>query len=103
MLNNNISINGKCGNSNGKCSSDQCCSQRGWCGETNDFCDITRGCQPELGRCGYSNKISTNEKCGGVNVKVTSENIKDEDIGKRNIKSENIDIPFDIYKKIIKE
>jgi len=45
-----ISVDGKCGPSNGKiCPSGQCCSKYGWCGKGNDYCGS--GCQKEFGGC----------------------------------------------------
>ena len=45
------SKNGKCGNENGKCPSDKCCSKYGWCGTSSEYCDISKGCQSEFGKC----------------------------------------------------
>ncbi|ORY32207.1 hypothetical protein LY90DRAFT_423181, partial [Neocallimastix californiae] len=43
-----------------------CCSKKGYCGTTNDFCGT--GCQLEYGHCAPLNsKISTNGKCGHTN------------------------------------
>ncbi|ORX63913.1 hypothetical protein BCR32DRAFT_134356 [Anaeromyces robustus] len=67
-----ISENGKCGKDNGntKCPSGQCCSKFGWCGKTNDYCSIEKGCQSGFGQCNSKKtnyKISKNGKCGQDN------------------------------------
>jgi len=44
-----ISTNGKCGKSEGRCPSGQCCSKYGYCGRSSAHCKI--GCQSEFGIC----------------------------------------------------
>jgi len=52
------STNGKCGPSDGKCPSGQCCSKYGWCGKTDEYCGT--GCQFEFGECkGSSTPVTT--------------------------------------------
>jgi len=46
-----VSKNGKCGKGVGSCKKDECCSKYGWCGKTNDHCEISKGCQSEFGKC----------------------------------------------------
>eukprot|EP00833_Pecoramyces_ruminatium_P018738 jgi/Orpsp1_1/1192770/evm.model.d7180000095748.1 len=63
--NDKISTNGKCGVNYGKCPSNECCSQWGYCGKTSDYCG--KGCQSEFGKCensGSSYPISTDDRCG---------------------------------------
>jgi len=45
------STNGQCGNGNGKCQPDYCCSKYGWCGKTDDHCSAAKGCQIKYGTC----------------------------------------------------
>jgi len=42
---------GKCGKGYGSCKKGECCSKYGWCGKTNDHCEISKGCQSEFGDC----------------------------------------------------
>jgi len=49
-------IQGKCGKGIGKCFSGYCCSKYGWCGKTDDHCDISKGCQSEFGDCKTTTK-----------------------------------------------
>jgi len=46
---------GKCGKGYGSCKKGECCSKYGWCGKTNAYCEINRGCQPEFGDCNGKN------------------------------------------------
>ncbi|ORX42629.1 hypothetical protein BCR36DRAFT_217197, partial [Piromyces finnis] len=39
----------RCGKNHGKCDEGYCCSEYGWCGESDDHCGI--GCQSEFGEC----------------------------------------------------
>jgi len=60
---NKISTNGKCGATDGRCPTGQCCSKYGYCGTSNKHCGT--GCQSEFGQCTSTNvKISSNGKCG---------------------------------------
>jgi len=47
----NINNEGKCGKGFGKCRSGECCSKFGWCGNTDDHCLASKGCQSEFGKC----------------------------------------------------
>jgi serpin B len=42
---------GKCGKGYSSCKNGECCSKYGWCGKTDAYCEINRGCQPEFGYC----------------------------------------------------
>ncbi|ORX88191.1 L domain-like protein [Anaeromyces robustus] len=53
---------GKCGKDFGSCPSNGCCSKDGYCGKTDDYCAITKGCQSEFGHCNKDYNI--NGKCG---------------------------------------
>ncbi|KAL6604711.1 glycoside hydrolase/deacetylase, partial [Neocallimastix sp. 'constans'] len=44
--------NTKCGSDYGVCPSNLCCSKYGYCGTSDDHCQVERGCQSEFGRCG---------------------------------------------------
>ena len=44
-----FSAQDRCGEDYGKCDSGDCCSQYGWCGESEEHCGI--GCQSEYGTC----------------------------------------------------
>ncbi|KAF2135307.1 carbohydrate-binding module family 18 protein, partial [Aplosporella prunicola CBS 121167] len=51
-----VSPNGKCDNNNGgyTCKGSvfgNCCSESGWCGDTDAHCGTGHGCQPEFGDC----------------------------------------------------
>jgi len=70
-----VSTNGKCGATDGKCPSGQCCSKYGYCGTTEKHCST--GCQSEFGQCGNGNTntsipVSTNGKCGATDGKCPS-------------------------------
>ncbi|OUM57235.1 carbohydrate-binding module family 18 protein [Piromyces sp. E2] len=41
----------QCGPKYGKCDEGECCSQYGYCGKTDEYCSIKKGCQSEFGRC----------------------------------------------------
>jgi len=47
-----ISTDGRCGSDYGVCPSNLCCSKYGYCGTSDDHCQVERGCQSEFGRCG---------------------------------------------------
>lgn len=53
---------GKKGSQN--CPLGVCCSQFGFCGSTNDFCDAKKGCQKDFGGCGDAKRPS----CGGNSI-----------------------------------
>jgi len=63
-----VSTNNKCGKEYGKCPSGKCCSKYGWCGTSDEYCSVTKGCQSEFGQCKSESTpvipISTNSKCG---------------------------------------
>ena len=62
-----ISEDGRCGPGIGVCKSGECCSRYGWCGTTEKYCSVERGCQSEFGDCeGIKRKASKS---------VTSENL----------------------------
>jgi hypothetical protein len=44
-------INDRCGPGYGSCSSGRCCSRFGYCGDIDEFCDESKGCQSEYGEC----------------------------------------------------
>jgi len=48
--------NGRCGPDYGSCDEGECCSQYGWCGKSDDHCDV--GCQPKYGIC------KSEDRCG---------------------------------------
>ena len=39
----------RCGEEYGMCDDDDCCSKYGWCGQTEEHCEV--GCQPDYGIC----------------------------------------------------
>jgi len=43
--------NWRCGKGIGSCKKGYCCSKYGWCGKTDDYCSISKGCQSEFGEC----------------------------------------------------
>ncbi|ORX42224.1 hypothetical protein BCR36DRAFT_308236, partial [Piromyces finnis] len=59
------SIKSKCGVGYGECDPGFCCSVFGWCGQSDDHCLISNGCQSEFGKC--IGGISTNNRCGPQN------------------------------------
>jgi len=72
-----VSTNGKCGATDGKCPTGQCCSKYGYCGTSEKHCST--GCQSEFGQCGNGNgkasttiPVSTNGKCGATDGKCPS-------------------------------
>jgi hypothetical protein len=53
----NVSRNGRCGadQSGTTCQGStfgRCCSEYGWCGNSDDYCRPSWGCQPGYGTCG---------------------------------------------------
>jgi len=53
---------------NKKCHYNECCSKYGWCGRTDEYCKISKGCQSEFGECKnkkniLAHKISKNGQC----------------------------------------
>ena len=48
-----VSMDGSCGNQIGCQGSvfGDCCSQYGYCGATDAYCEIAQGCQPDFGTC----------------------------------------------------
>ncbi|ORX65153.1 hypothetical protein BCR32DRAFT_272825 [Anaeromyces robustus] len=42
---------GKCGGDYGICPDGGCCSKYGYCGSTDEYCEIENECQPSYGRC----------------------------------------------------
>jgi len=64
-----ISEDKRCGKDHGdtRCPNNQCCSKYGWCGKTDNHCDISSGCQSEFGRCNGNETpvpVGTKGKCG---------------------------------------
>lgn len=63
-----VSQDGSCGASvNQTCLKStfgNCCSGRGYCGGTNDYCSPTNGCQTAYGSCTQSSVISVDGRCG---------------------------------------
>jgi len=47
----------RCGESRGKCEKGYCCSKYGWCGKSDEYCDISKGCQSKFGKCNFDRKI----------------------------------------------
>jgi len=41
----------RCGPGIGKCQDGQCCSKKGYCGTTSEFCSLSLGCQSSYGKC----------------------------------------------------
>jgi len=58
-----VSTNNKCNEKDGSCPSGECCSKYGWCGSSEEHCDISKGCQPEFGKCNQdvNNQVSVNQ------------------------------------------
>ncbi len=55
----------RCGTGFGHtCADNECCSQYGYCGTTNDYCAVAT-CQAAFGRCGAVLTASKNARCGG--------------------------------------
>jgi len=52
----------KCGPSDGVCPNNYCCSKDGYCGTSNDDCNISNGCQISYGLCYQDTDDST--QCG---------------------------------------
>jgi hypothetical protein len=72
-----ISEDGRCGPGIGVCKSGECCSRYGWCGTTEKYCSVERGCQSEFGDCeGIKRKASKS---------VTSENLTSENLTIENL------------------
>jgi len=60
-----ISGTKNCGSGIGSCSSNLCCSKYGYCGTSNEYCNLSKGCQPKYGLC-YEDTDDTPSKkiCG---------------------------------------
>jgi len=52
----------KCGSSVGSCPGNYCCSKYGYCGTTNDHCNVSKGCQTKYGLCYEDTEDS--KQCG---------------------------------------
>ncbi|KAL6597702.1 coth protein-domain-containing protein [Neocallimastix sp. 'constans'] len=52
------SDDGRCGSNGRICPNNECCSQYGYCGTTDEYCGS--GCQSEFGRCNSSGNPSSN-------------------------------------------
>lgn len=66
-----VSTDGSCGQpSNTTCLGStfgSCCSEKGFCGATNDFCNPTAGCQSSYGSCSTNTSfISYDGRCGST-------------------------------------
>jgi len=51
----------KCGGKYGNCRPGECCSKYGWCGKTDAYCSIAKGCQSEFGEC-HNTETSDGQK-----------------------------------------
>ncbi|ORY74484.1 hypothetical protein LY90DRAFT_378276, partial [Neocallimastix californiae] len=51
----------RCGRGYGSCSEGQCCSVFGWCGITEQHCNLLGGCQLRYGKCSNEGKV---DRCG---------------------------------------
>jgi len=67
----NISKNGKCGESYGRCPDNQCCSVYGYCGSSSDYCSK---CQSQWGYCPGSSS-STKKTTTSKDTKTTTTSI----------------------------
>jgi len=56
-MNDEICMEGRCGEGIGKCPEGQCCSKNGYCGTTSEFCTLSQGCQKEYGDCKKGKKV----------------------------------------------
>ncbi|OUM57545.1 carbohydrate-binding module family 18 protein [Piromyces sp. E2] len=56
-----ISKDGRCGPGIAVCGDGNCCSSFGWCGKTDDYCKIEKGCQPDYGNCTSTNASGKDE------------------------------------------
>jgi len=97
-----ISTDSKCGEKSGSCPDGECCSKYGWCGVTEEYCSIKKGCQEKFGQCGNVNtttkkttakktttttkktttKKTTTSKKTTKTKKSTTTTVADKDIGK---------------------
>ncbi|OUM65771.1 carbohydrate-binding module family 18 protein, partial [Piromyces sp. E2] len=61
-----VSSNGRCGTNDGGCPSGECCSKYGWCGRSEQHCNVSEGCQSEFGKCNQDvqYRVSSNGRCG---------------------------------------
>jgi len=57
-----ISTDGRCGENRGKCMKGYCCSKYGWCGKSDKYCKISKGCKPEYGKCNDKSTSNKDEK-----------------------------------------
>jgi hypothetical protein len=78
-------IEGKCGVGYGSCGEGYCCSRFGWCGKTDEYCNISKGCQFEFGICNSDGSIVDDNDSDDEELPVP----KDED----NEKSEDEGLP----------
>jgi len=59
-----VSATKRCGSGIGSCSNNLCCSVYGYCGLSNDHCNMSKGCQPDYGLC-YQDTGDGNGDNGG--------------------------------------
>jgi len=66
-----VSTDGKCGSASSTKAScagstfGQCCSTKGNCGDSAEFCAVANACQPLFGKC---TPVSTDGKCGSAST-----------------------------------
>ncbi|ORX75479.1 hypothetical protein BCR32DRAFT_329792 [Anaeromyces robustus] len=59
--------NTKCGPNYGSCPDNLCCSKQGYCGKTDDYCNVLNGCQNEYGLCyEYDDDDDDNDDDGNI-------------------------------------
>jgi len=63
--NTNVDPDGRCGKGIGSCAEGYCCSKWGWCGKSDNHCNIEAGCQSEFGDvCKGMINIGVKHRCG---------------------------------------
>jgi len=63
---NSYSTDGRCGPKFNYtyCPVGECCDKNGYCGKTDDHCEVSKGCQNQFGFC--NTVVSTNGRCGFI-------------------------------------
>ena len=61
-----FSTKDRCGEGYGSCDEDECCSEYGWCGLTEEHCGT--GCQSAYGHCDNNSKDRCGNEYGNVKI-----------------------------------
>jgi len=65
IKNTHVDPDGRCGKGIGSCAKGYCCNKWGWCGKSDNHCNVEAGCQSEFSdACKGIINIGINQRCG---------------------------------------